>query len=196
MKKIFKLLCVLMLSLVVGSTTARADAVLDWNAIAVNTAVANKQNPFAQARYAAIVQLAVFEAVNSITHKYQPYLGTITCAAGCLTRCSSDRGCVSGAQYLLSSQPADALCRLDELHAVHTERLSQDRWHRNGRRRSCGHDRAASERRFVTSAVLHIRSTCSRGMAGDTELPGCKWSRGRDRLSMAERNSVRHRERE
>jgi hypothetical protein len=78
MKKIFKLLCVLMLSLVLGSTAARADAVLDWNAIAVNTAVANKQNPFAQARYAAIVQLAVFEAVNSITHKYQPYLGTIT----------------------------------------------------------------------------------------------------------------------
>ena len=78
MKKTFKLLCVLMLSLVVGSTAARADAVLDWNAIAVNTAVANKQNPFAQARYAAIVQLAVFEAVNSITHKYQPYLGTIT----------------------------------------------------------------------------------------------------------------------
>jgi hypothetical protein len=78
MKKIFKLLCVLMLVLVVGSTAARADAVLDWNAIAVNTAVANKQNPFAQARYAAIVQLAVSEAVNSITHKYQPYLGTIS----------------------------------------------------------------------------------------------------------------------
>jgi PAP2 superfamily len=61
-----------------GSAGAKADAVLDWNAIAVNTAVANKQNPFAQARYAAIVQLAVFEAVNSITHDYQPYLGTIT----------------------------------------------------------------------------------------------------------------------
>src|ERR1039458_3652681 len=80
MKKIFKL-CVLMLSLVVGSIAARADVVLDWNAIAVNTAVANNQNPFAQARYAAIVQLAVFEAVNSITHDYQPYLGTITAPA-------------------------------------------------------------------------------------------------------------------
>jgi hypothetical protein len=34
--------------------------------------------PIAQARYAAIVQLAVFEAVNSITGEYQPYLGTIT----------------------------------------------------------------------------------------------------------------------
>ena len=55
----------------------KADVVLDWNAIAVNTAVANGQNPFAQARYAAIVQLAVFEAVNSITGDYRPYLGTI-----------------------------------------------------------------------------------------------------------------------
>jgi len=67
-----------MLGLSFGSVGARADVVLDWNAIAVNTAVANNQNPFAQARYAAIVQLAVFEAVNSITHHYQPYLGTIT----------------------------------------------------------------------------------------------------------------------
>ena len=78
MRKISAFPGVLMLGLLVGSIAARADAVLDWNAIAVNTAVANKQSPFAQARYAAIVQLAVFEAVNSITHKYQPYLGTIT----------------------------------------------------------------------------------------------------------------------
>ena len=84
---------------VVGSTTARADAVLDWNAIAVNTAVANKQNPFAQARYAAIVQLAVFEAVNSITHKYQPYLGTITAPPGA----SPDAAAIEAAYQVLST---------------------------------------------------------------------------------------------
>ena len=72
------LLSVLMASVLFGSAAARGDVVLDWNVIAVNTAVANKQNPFAQARYAAIVQLAVFEAVNSITGEYRPYLGTIT----------------------------------------------------------------------------------------------------------------------
>ena len=59
-----------------------ADAVLDWIAIAVNTAIANGQNPFAQARYAAIMQLAVFEAVNAINGDYQPYLGTITAPPG------------------------------------------------------------------------------------------------------------------
>ena len=88
-----------MLSLVVGSTAARADAVLDWNAIAVNTAVANKQNPFAQARYAAIVQLAVFEAVNSITHKYNPYLGTITAPSDA----SPDAAAIEAAYQVLST---------------------------------------------------------------------------------------------
>jgi hypothetical protein len=65
-----------------GSAVARADAVLDWNVIAVNTAVTNGQNPFAQARYAAIVQLAVFESVNAITGEYHPYLGTIVAPPG------------------------------------------------------------------------------------------------------------------
>src|SRR5450432_3071278 len=81
MRITFRFLCGLIVGLSFGSVGARADVVLDWNAIAVNTAVANKQSPFAQARYAAIVQLAVFEAVNSITHDYRPYLGTITAPA-------------------------------------------------------------------------------------------------------------------
>jgi hypothetical protein len=53
-------------------TSARADAVTDWNAIMVRTV--GGQNPFAQARFAAIVQLAVFEAVNAIRRDYQTYL--------------------------------------------------------------------------------------------------------------------------
>jgi hypothetical protein len=56
-----------MVALLFGSAVAKADVVLDWNAIAVNTAVANGQNPVAQARFEAIAQLDVFEAVNAIT---------------------------------------------------------------------------------------------------------------------------------
>ena len=65
-----------------GPVTARADAVLDWNAIAVSTLGAQGQNPFAQARYMSIVQLAVFDAVNTITGDYVPYLGTVVAPAG------------------------------------------------------------------------------------------------------------------
>ena len=83
--------------LLIGSAVAKADVVLDWNAIAVNTAVANGQNPFAQARYAAIVQLAVFEAVNAITGDYKPYLGTITAPPGASAEAAAITGCVSRA---------------------------------------------------------------------------------------------------
>src|ERR1035437_4061070 len=81
-KRTFGLLYVLMATLLFGSAVAKADVVLDWNVIAVNTAVANGQNAFAQARYAAIVQLAVFESVNAITGEYHPYLGTIVAPPG------------------------------------------------------------------------------------------------------------------
>ena len=75
-------LCALIATLLLGSGPVRADVVLDWNEIVVNTAIANGQNPFAQARYAAIAQLAVFEAVNSIKGEYQPYLGIMTAPPG------------------------------------------------------------------------------------------------------------------
>jgi hypothetical protein len=63
-----------------SAAIARADAVTDWNAIAVATM--GGQNPFNQARLLATTQLAVFEAVNAITGRYEPYLGTIVAPAG------------------------------------------------------------------------------------------------------------------
>ncbi len=57
-----------------------ADVVQDWTVIMLNTI--GGQSPFAQARFAAITQLAVFEAVNACTRKYEPYLGTVAAPAG------------------------------------------------------------------------------------------------------------------
>ena len=73
---------VMIVALLFGSLAARADVVLDWNNIAADTITANGGNPFDGARYFAIVQLAVFEAVNSITGNYKPYLGTIVAPPG------------------------------------------------------------------------------------------------------------------
>jgi hypothetical protein len=59
-------------------SAARADAVTDWNALMQGAvSVMPGSNPNYQARWAAIVQLAVFEAVNAITGDYEPYLGDI-----------------------------------------------------------------------------------------------------------------------
>ena len=92
--------CMLMAILLFGPTVAKADAVLDWNLIAVNTSIANGQSPFAQARNAAIVQLAVFEAVNAITGDYQPYLdlGSIVAPHGA----SADAAAIQAAYHVLS----------------------------------------------------------------------------------------------
>ena len=63
------------LAVMTAATSARADVVLTWNELTVKTLIGQGQNGFAQARFAAIVQLAVFEAVNAITGDYQPYIG-------------------------------------------------------------------------------------------------------------------------
>src|SRR5882757_4686715 len=96
-------LCILMATLLFRPAVARADAVLDWNLIAVNTT--NPSGPFGQARYVTIVQLAVFEAVNSITHDYRPYLGTIVAPHGA----SADAAAIQAAyRVLITYFPANA----------------------------------------------------------------------------------------
>jgi len=95
-------------------TTARADAVHDWNTIAVNTAIANGQNPFTQARFAAIAQLAVFEAVNAITNGYESYLGSIEATA----RASADAAAIAAAHRVLSTYFTASAAALDAARAT------------------------------------------------------------------------------
>ncbi|MBA2306177.1 MAG: vanadium-dependent haloperoxidase [Acidobacteria bacterium] len=85
--------------LMCGPIAARADVVLDWNAIAVSTVVSQGQSPFAQPRFLAITQLAVFEAVNAITGDYEPYLGTVVAPAGA----SADAAAVAAAYHVLKN---------------------------------------------------------------------------------------------
>lgn len=58
------------------ATAAASDAVvLHWNEIAVEAV--GDTPPFPSTRAMATVQVAVFEAVDAITRRYRPYLGTI-----------------------------------------------------------------------------------------------------------------------
>ena len=66
---------------VLGRTAFVSDAVVrEWNLIAFTTIPAPP--PFPATRAMAIVQLAVFEAVNAITGRYEPYLSTINAPPG------------------------------------------------------------------------------------------------------------------
>ena len=92
---------------------AQADAVLDWNAIMQSTVAA--QAPFPQARFAAITQLAVFEAVNATTREYKSYLSTgiISAAQGA----SADAAAVAAAHVVLKTYFPAAAAMLDALRA-------------------------------------------------------------------------------
>jgi hypothetical protein len=121
MNHISKRLCIPILatSVLFGAHPAHADAVTDWNAIMQATVTAPPTNPFFQARWGAIVQLAVFEAVNAVTGDYEPYLGTITAPAWA----SPDAAAIAAAHRTLvtlrpGSAPALDAARVQSLAAI------------------------------------------------------------------------------
>ncbi len=58
--------------------TAMADVITDWNAQAMDTAKKAKWSPTRVFRNIAIVQVAVFDAVNAVDRRYKPYIyGTL-----------------------------------------------------------------------------------------------------------------------
>ncbi len=98
------------------ASPARADAgsdvVLEWNAIMVTTT--SSQNPFAQARVAAITQLAVFEAVNAITGQFEPYREPISAPPGA----SAEAAAVTAAHDVLVNYLPLAATTLDAAEAT------------------------------------------------------------------------------
>lgn len=82
MKHLLVVLCA-----VLAGPVADADVIADWNAIML-TLIADQPPPH-QNRYAAITQLAVFEAVNAVIGDYEPYLGTIAPAPGASARAAA-----------------------------------------------------------------------------------------------------------
>ena len=86
---------------------ARADVVLDWNAIMV--AVVADQPPTQMNRIAAITHLAVFEAVNAVAGDHRPYLGTVNPSPGV----SAEAAAIAAAHGVLRHYLPDHAASLD-----------------------------------------------------------------------------------
>ena len=83
-----------------------ADSVVrEWNHIAYTT-IGPAPGPMVGTRFMTITQLAVFEAVNAITGKYQPYLGTVTAPPGASAEAAA---VVAAHNVLVEYFPAQAL---------------------------------------------------------------------------------------
>lgn len=80
-----------------SSSIVSADVLLDWNTIMTTTV--NDQPPPVQNRFAAITQLAVFEAANAATGEYGPYLSTTRATPGA----SAEAAVVAAAHTVLRS---------------------------------------------------------------------------------------------
>src|SRR5687768_684045 len=112
MKKRFRATVAIVAAVLLSApSAARADVVLDWNAIAVATPVGN---PFNQARVLAATQLAVFEAVNAINGGYEPYLGTVVAPAGA----SPDAAVAAAAHAVLKHYAPGSTATLDAARAA------------------------------------------------------------------------------
>ena len=84
--RLLKRFCVLIPGLAMAlamSPVVRADAVTDWNAIAIQTIAAQASHPGATSFLdSAIVQAAVYDAVESITGRFRPYAVHVPGASG------------------------------------------------------------------------------------------------------------------
>ncbi len=102
------------------------DPVLEWNAIMVRTVAG--QNPFFQARFGAITQLAVFEAVNSIDKDFDPYLGAINAPRSA----SAEAAAIAAAHGVLKNYFPDSAMTLDAARATSLAGIAEGRRKREG----------------------------------------------------------------
>lgn len=81
--KINRFVFSILIALVTAASANPQNVVVQWNAIASTTIITNaKEVSVASGVWLAYVQLAVFDAVNSIDHRFQPYLFTTNAPAG------------------------------------------------------------------------------------------------------------------
>ena len=146
---------------------AHADPVSDWNAIASTAIVTTAgQSAHASSLSYAMVQGAVYDAVNAIDRTHRPYL-----VSPPAKRSDSKEAAVATAAYrvlaaLFPAQLATLQPRYDAAAGGDSRRPSQGRWHR-GRRSGRGRDARRPRRRRPRRAVLVRARHRAGGLAAD-----------------------------
>src|SRR3954468_3554959 len=104
------------------STSASADVITDWNEKAVALVTKHRMLPPQAERVIACVHVAMFDAVNSIDRRYQPYRVSISTG----TNTSKEAAAAVAAGMVLASLfPQDAE-ELNTLMAVYLTNIPQD----------------------------------------------------------------------
>ena len=114
MRFIVRLLLHWLLFVLVGTAMAQADVITNWNEIGIAAGYRAKLTPVPHSRNVAMVQVAMFEAVNAITPRYKAYklnlhppseisaeIAAATAAHDLLTRLYPDQTNDFDARYLV-----------------------------------------------------------------------------------------------
>jgi hypothetical protein len=89
----------------VPETALRADVVTDWNEITLATLAAmNEARPSPSSRTLAIVHVAIYDAVNSIEHRFSPYAVTAERARGASPEAAAAAAAYTALTLLYPSQ--------------------------------------------------------------------------------------------
>ena len=92
---------------------ASADVISDWNENAVTFGVSHHMGPPPAERVIAMMQLAMFDAVNSIERKYRPYLAQLPAA----TTASKEAAAAAAAGTVLAGIDPQAQAKMESLLA-------------------------------------------------------------------------------
>ncbi len=93
MKSLFQCVCLLFVS-AHGSFAGKADPVIEWNELMLDAIRNESTSPPLAARNLAILHSAIHDAVNAVSHTYEPYLVSLTAS-----RESSTDAAAVGAAY-------------------------------------------------------------------------------------------------
>src|SRR5229473_2998550 len=109
------------ITILVAASLSAQNVVVQWNAIASTTIVTNaKEVSVASGVWFAYVHLAVFDAVNAIDHRFQPYLFTANPPAGA----NKDAAAVAAAHWILVNYFLSQQGTLDTAYAASVAAIS------------------------------------------------------------------------
>ena len=165
-----------------ASASARADTVTDWNVNAVNALVTKAgQSPTVSTVHLAMVHGAVYDAVNSIDERYEPYLVEVRARDWY----SKDAAAATAAYRVLlgivRGSGADPDAALQRLARVDPGRRGEGRRHPRGRGRRGGHAGRPQERRPLRRVPLPGSRDADRAVAGRPVAAGAAGLRQRPR---------------
>src|SRR5437762_7422925 len=90
----------------ITSSSSRADMVTDWNETAEAVIRASTPSPPIQVRALATVNAAIYDAVNGIARKYQPYFVTDAAPPGARAEAAAAQAAYTVLKGLFPSQSA------------------------------------------------------------------------------------------